>query len=155
MVNNKSRKLVQDQDKLSLLRVDDGAIFFFFFLTNGKRKGFSLTRFRSVEKTGNDAFTLLYSPWTRFLRLNEYALKLTDFVETKPPVPSALVPPSWFPWTDQVYYASVSNEATCERASNISVSHTYTRAEKPPHAAHRAFERLRLANSRTVLSGKM
>lgn len=27
LVNNKSRKLVKDQDKLSPLRVDDGAIF--------------------------------------------------------------------------------------------------------------------------------
>lgn len=47
-------------------------------------------------------------------------------LRAKPPVPSALVPPSWFPWTDQVYYASVSNEATYELASNISVARTHT-----------------------------
>lgn len=122
------------------------------FFANGKRKGSSLTRFRSAEKTENGAYTLLSPHALDAISFDENALKLISFVEAKPPVPSPLVPPSWFPWTDQVYYASVSNEATGELASNISV--TYTLDEKPPEAAHRAFERLRLANPLTVLSGK-
>lgn len=50
VVNNQSRKLVQDQDKLSILRVDDGAIFFFF--NEWQTEGFQSDKISVVWENG-------------------------------------------------------------------------------------------------------